>query len=374
MPDTDHDYKTKGLKLFKVFQCVRFAKSFESVSMNVSISCGLSCGHDGSWCVHKTRVHTKTLQQQADYLRNIKQKFFTEKTRRAFLDSGSPLNPPPPPSISSHCPECAYKMSEEEVLRGFNNFDFNTKCPQCGNSFVSSGTLKAFGEIAKFPCMCPKHTKDQAAHFLEGFDVVLLDTQKVEEIASKRPELAWNAYWHGREASGESDKVADVIQFFLFGTVSQEEDPFACHANWIPFNNNQCDLTPSHISIPSDVEVNKKDANEEEDELPDEEDGVVEKDEEQWQPKWQGPSCGSVYPALDMNEPPRIGKRISRRAVKRVTGHHDVLRVNKKGMSSIQRITEKVIESAALAMLHRSGETLNDKDVDLVMRIWNGRY
>lgn len=361
----------------------------------------------------KTHHNIKHIQQQhkqqetyqqlrvkaARALQRKPARVFSNGTRLRFLASGSPNNVPP--TFVGRCPECDYKLTEQDILDGFtdNNVDFTTECPECYHRFITSATLTVFGETAEFPCLCAEQTRDQVKLFTRDYkDLDVTDAQLVNEIAIKRPELAWNAYWHGRDEGEEEDRVADVIQFFLFGSLPQEDDidPFARSADFIPLP--APGASPIHPSFEPTfgfAEVGFAEAVWEgglEDGMDEPEVGYVKMEEHDDVVLFDDEPTNNHGPVIDEEDEekedkkikhkislPKIGKRdqISKAAVKRIATKSGAKRVAKKGTERIQTLTQifvdDLITSSTLVMNHRKAKTLKDKDADLVMKIWRNK-
>ena len=330
-----------------------------------------------------------------------------------FLASGNRFEAPVPPSFhSSECPKCFHIMSEKDIIAGFKDdvVDFTTDCPNCGHSFVTTAVLDVFGENATFPCLCPSQTKDQCDLFFEN-NQNRTDIEKVVLLATSRPELAWNAYWHGRTKSNEgneADCVSDVIQFFLFGTVN---DVFESSPDFIPVTDNfnipnvasdedvfdmeidpPIPFTTNPIKVEFDVGVKIDDNNyndkniqrndnndndndvhlfdEDEDMLP----GfpiLASEEEVPIRPVRRVRLNPTPPPSTDL---PKVRKtKISRAAVKRIATRSGARRISKRSAFQIQDIAESflsdLIGSSALVMEHRRGKVLQPKDTTLVTQI-----
>ena len=308
----------------------------------------------------------------------------TEAGRKVFLESGNRFQAPQPPSFDeSECPNCQYCLTENQIIAGFrdDNLDFTTECPVCEERFITTATLKVVGEIATFPCLCRNQTKDQCDFFFEKQKILDAgDEEKVERLAELRPDLAWNAYWHGRTRSNEgveSDSVSDIIQFFLFGTV---KDIFESGPDFVPVNSLDVPSEPSDLdadifSMEMDIDppvIIKNEVDEDEDEdviLFDDEPVYVPVKKEKKEKKKEKKS---------RTELPKVGKqersnKISKAAVKRISVQAGARRISKKSSTEIQNITDDflvdLIGKSALLMQHRRGKMLQPKDTELVAQI-----
>jgi histone H3/H4 len=332
----------------------------------------------------KKRVASQVTRAQAhDHLRALTSQgySFDHAKTLAFLESRG--------RVAHFCYSlpCHHQNTESDIRQGFtnNNVDFTTVCGVCGKRGVAMGLMRGLsgarfevvGALSRFPLLCPDQTRDQVAYYLESQNLTnLSDTNKVIQLALNRPALAWNAYWHGRTTVGEEDdRVQDVIQFFLFGTLPA--DPFAAAQDFIA-------VETIPLELPDEGENDMQEDDDvilygEEDEpilshpkALNSEEQVAEDVEEPDVMKRPEPDVVEprVRPAFIAPPRPVVGKA----AVKRTAQKHGVYRIAKHGTSRVQNLVDAfaddLIADSTLVMRHRRAKTLKEEDVDLVTKIW----
>jgi histone H3/H4 len=241
------------------------------------------------------------------------------------------------PIFDGTCPECFWRMREELILDNFSTdiLDFRTCCVNCSHKFFTTGELKTLKLApsegkARFIALRADQTKDQFEAFLAEYEEQPPHQQVIQELAIVRPELAWNAYWHGHSKfEPENDTIGAVIQFFLLGTVPEIKEE-------VPYN---------PLSDPNDIVL----------------------DEELQQDVIQVELDGEEHRG------PKIQPLIRKKAVRKIAKRGGIPRVAKETDSHLQDMTtdfvENLLENASLLMAHRKGKTLKPKDLDLAMSI-----
>lgn len=120
---------------------------------------------------------------------------FSPQTVSSLLTS---RNPPNSPNYACACPKCNYDMDEQEVIDGFmaTALDITTECKNCHYRFDAVASWEHLGEKCKFVALCSMQTKDQFENYRIGKNVE--GAKLVKLIVQERPDIAWNAYFHGQ--------------------------------------------------------------------------------------------------------------------------------------------------------------------------------
>lgn len=126
--------------------------------------------------------------------------------RSLFYRYSARTTKPTPPETPTRCPECNYKMSQEEVDVGFldDPYDFTTCCPECNYRFT---TMIIYPVTKTQQDLVVRLCKDQTIQAVKNWALkcnLMANKGQFLEWITLEPMLVWNILRHGEEEHGSN--------------------------------------------------------------------------------------------------------------------------------------------------------------------------